>query len=472
MAAGVLEMPLGWARWQGLRDCIGRWLLMLLYLFLILGFGFLAFISLMITRFDYFSPEAIVPLMFLLCSCAAIYNYALHGTTVSFAAACLLLFMTLILCASACFSRLVVSNTSHFKDWQPDGRTITVPSWLVALVIVFCLFAAVIYYRELVRSMASLGLSGDWNQRMNSYRFATSLKEMGDGEGVSGFANLLYKTMTALAFLFAYLGINNLLYDKRPRYIVLFVPAAIFSVCVLFTGGRMGLIRLLLGCAAIGWVLFNARSRWTYHLKMSTILKALLLIILASVLFWAAGSAVGRQIKTGPLDYITGYIGYSIVLFSEFLQDPGTSASTLWGSETFVGIYNFIGSHFGISNFVYTYHMQWRYIGDLSLGNVYTAYRYWLHDFGAVGMFFMAAFYGMFYGAFYAKARSYRNPKHRLINYPLLMWSYFAYGVFMIPIKDCLLATELVVTTPFVLLTMYVLGRYIENKQGVRVESS
>ena len=234
----------------------------------------------------------------------------------------------------------------------------------------------------------------------------------------------------------------------------------------------MGLIRFVLGCVLIAWVIFNARTCWTFRLKISTIFKALMLLILASVVFWAAGSAVGRQISEGPLDYITSYIGYSMVLFSDFLVDPGTSASNLFGEETLVGIYNFLGSRFNISDFVYTYHMEWRYVGDLALGNVYTAYRYWLHDFGRFGMFAMAVVYGLFYGMFYSKVRYYRNRHCRAINYPLLMFSYFAYGTFLIPIKDCLFATELVVTTPFVLLTMYVLGRFIENEQRVLIEHS
>jgi oligosaccharide repeat unit polymerase len=453
----------------GLGAASGRWLLMVELIFLILGFGLLTFFGLILTRSDYFNPVVAVPLMFLLCSFATFYNYVLHGTEVSFNASCLLLFTTMLLTSSAYLaSRLVIGKGGKTHNWVPQVGIIRVPAWLLIFVILFCLVATVIYYRELIRSMASLGLSGDWNQMMNSYRFKTSLKEMGDGEGVSGFANFLYKLMTMLAFLFSYLGINNILSDKmhRASHLTLFIPAIIFCVCVIFTGGRMGLIRIVLGCALIGWVIFNARLRWTFHLKLSTVFKVILFIIVASVVFWVVGSAVGRQITTGPLDYITSYIGYSMVLFSSFLVDPGSSASSLFGSETFVGVYNFLGSHLGISDFVYTYHLQWRYIGDLSLGNVYTAYRYWLHDFGMFGMFVIAIVYGLFYGICYTKARCYRNKHHRAINYPLLMFSYVFYGEFLIPIKDCLLATEFVVTTPFVLIAMYVLGRYIEGRQG------
>lgn len=438
-------------------------------LFLLMGFGGVAVLMLMFTRSDYLNPAVIVPLMFVLCTAAAIYNNAFHGTEVSFGAACLLLFVTLAMSLSSFLAyRLVVGEAGGTRDWVQAPRVIRLPMWLVIVSIAFCVAATLVYYRDLTQSMSSMGLSGDWNQMMNSYRFASSFRELEEGEGASGLANFLYKIMTALAFLFAYIGIVNISVDSgnRVRHVILFAPALICCICIVFTGGRMGMIRLAAGCLLIAWVVLNARGGWRFRLKLSSVLKVVLLIIAASVAFWAVGSAVGRQISEGPLDYITSYIGYSMVLFSDFLTNPGASSTDLFGGETLVGIYNFLGSRLGIDDFIYTYHMEWRYIGDLSLGNVYTAYRYWLHDFGIFGMFAVAALYGVFYGIFYAKARCYRNKYRRLINYPLLMFSYIVYGVFLIPIKDCLLATELVVTTPFVLIAMYLLGRYVESVQG------
>lgn len=441
---------------------------MLELLFLLMGFGAIAVLMLMFTRSDYLNPATVVPLMFVLCTAAAIYNNAFHGTEVSFDAACLLLFVTLVMSLSSFIAyRLAVGEANGVRDWVLAPRIIRLPKWLVIASVAFCVAATLVYYRDLTHSMSSMGLSGDWNQMMNSYRFASSFKELGEGEGASGLANLLYKIMTAIAFLFAYIGIVNISVDsgKKAKHIILFAPAMICCICIVFTGGRMGMIRLAAGCLLITWVVLNAKGGWRFRLKLSSVLKVAFLIVAASVAFWAVGSAVGRQISEGPLDYITSYIGYSMVLFSDFLKDPGVSSTDLFGSETLVGIYNFLGSHLGIDDFIYTYHMEWRYIGNLSLGNVYTAYRYWLHDFGIAGMFTVAVLYGVFYGIFYAKARCYRNKKRRVINYPLLMFSYIVYGVFLIPINDCLLATELVVTTPFVLIAMYALGRYVESIQ-------
>lgn len=438
-------------------------------LFLLFSFGILTILALVMTGSDYFNPAVVVPLVFLLCSFAALYNFCFHETEVSLDAACVLLLTTAILSISSfCAYRLVVGKDAPSRNWTPTVRVLEIPSWLLLVAIAFCIVATVIYYRDLMRSMSALGFSGDWNQMMQSYRFATSFREIEEGEGVSGIANMLYKVMTAFAFFFAYAGINNLILDRghRMRHLALFLPAMTLCVCIVFTGGRMGLIRLALGCALIAWVIFNSMTKWSHRLKISAVLKAAALIIIASVAFWAIGSAVGRQITTGPLDYITSYIGYSMVLFSDFLSDLGSSVNNLFGLETLVGIYNFIGTHFGIDEFVYTYHMEWRYFGNLSLGNVYTAYRYWLHDFGFAGMFAMALFYGLFYGVCYAKVRCYRNKFRRTINYPLLMVSYLYYGVFLIPIKDCLLATELVVTTPFVLVAMYLLGRLVDARQN------
>lgn len=436
--------------------------------FLLFGYCSIACLMLILTKSDYMNPAVVVPLMFALCTAAAIYNFFLHGTEVGFEAACLLMFTTLVLSLSAYLaSRLVIGDAGSSCDWEPICQIIKVPVWLTIAAIVLCIGATIFYYHDLTQGMSNLGYSGDWNQMMNSYRVASSFRELEEGEGVSGLANLLYKIMTAIAFLFSYIGIVNMSADSKHKrkHTIMFIPAIVACVCVVFTGGRMGMIRLVAGCLLVAWVVLNARKKWRFRLKISSVLKVVLLVIAASTAFWAVGSAVGRQITSGPLDYITGYIGYSMVLFSDYLINPGVSYAKLFGGETFVGIYNFLGNHLGIDEYIYTYHMEWRYIGDLSLGNVYTAYRYWLHDFGTMGMLAIAVLYGIFYGTFYAKARHYRSGSRRQFNYPLLMLSYIVYGVFLIPIKDCLLATEFVVTTPFVLIVMYALGRYIESIQ-------
>lgn len=437
---------------------------MLSILLMVGAFSLLTIVFLLITHHDYFSPSVALPLMFLLCSSMALYNYFLYGTEVSSSAAELIIAGTAFFSVISLFiSRACSPGFQAEGHWGLRDKAIDVPVWLLLVASIFCLVAMALYYRDLKAAMGSLGLSGDWNQSMNAMRMKQSLKLLDDGEGISGPVNFLYKIQTALGFVFAYIGLHNLLIGKRSlRAAVIFCPTAINAITALLTGGRMGVIRLVFGCLCIAWVLWNSASQWKTIIKISAPIKAIAAVILASVLFWLAGTAVGRQIDRGPLDYIASYIGFSPTLFSMYLKD-GVQQNTLFGEETFVGLYNFFGSHFGIRDFVYTYHMEWRYLGSLNLGNVYTAYRYWYNDFGCFGMFVMTAAYALFYSVFYTKAKNYKGSS--LINYPLLMYSYFVYGLFLIPIKDCLLATELVITTPFILFVMYALGKFIESKQ-------
>lgn len=169
----------------------------------------------------------------------------------------------------------------------------------------------------------------------------------------------------------------------------------------------MGIVRMVLGASVLAWVLWNAKTAWMRRIRISMLLKALLLLVVMGIAFWLAGTAVGRQIDSGPFDYIASYIGYAIILFGKFVEEGAANTSQFFGSETFVGMYNFIGNHFGVDEFVYTYHLEWRYLGSVSMGNVYTAYRYWLHDFGIGGMMLVACLYGVFFSVFYEKAKRY-----------------------------------------------------------------
>lgn len=433
-----------------------------------LFFG-LFFISANAEGLDYLSPSVVLPAVFFVCSLAAIYNSALYGVEISWIAVLALLGTTALFSAVANLCSSTVLRRGSYLDIRVKNagfvpREIEYSNVWLAVTVIYCCLVLLLYYRDLMRTFGSLGLAGDWNQNMNAYRFASSFKELDEGEGISGMTNLLFKVETAITFVYMYVGVQDWVVGAKKRALPCFLPLLIHCVCVVLSAGRMGMIRVAFGFAAVAWVLWNANTGWSRRIKLSTILKCLAAFLVACVAFWVLGVAVGRQIDEGPFDYVASYIGYSMVLFSRFLDAGDFPANGLFGSETFVGLYNFIGSHFGITDFVYTNHLEWQYFQGIQLGNVYTAYRYWLHDFGTVGMLIMATLYGVFYSVIYGKAKGYRK-SDSLINYPLLMFSYFAYGVVLIPIMDGLCATELVVTTPMVLIIMYVMGRLLASKQ-------
>lgn len=453
---------------------------------LALFFAAMFFVFAHANQMDYLAPAVALPASFLICCLASVYNSAKYGVGLSVEPLLLIIVATLVFClaASACTIILGrklggVSSGEHTRDTQEPfvPRAITVPNGLLVVSVVFCALVVALYYRDLTSTFGSLGLTGDWNENMNSYRFASSFKELEEGEGISGFVNFLYKAETAVAFFFMYVGVQNFMSGApRVKSISCFFPLVMHCLCVIMTGGRMGIVRMVLGASVLAWVLWNAKTAWMRRIRISMLLKALLLLVVMGIAFWLAGTAVGRQIDSGPFDYIASYIGYAIILFGKFVEEGAANTSQFFGSETFVGMYNFIGNHFGVDEFVYTYHLEWRYLGSVSMGNVYTAYRYWLHDFGIGGMMLVACLYGVFFSVFYEKAKRYvprigaagiSSP----FNLPLMMYSYFAYGMFLIPICDCVLATEFVVTTPFIVTAMWLMCRYLTSRQGRSGES-
>lgn len=429
--------------------------------FVMLASALIGLLALLLTRNDLLSPGAVLPITMGFCTLAAIYNYNIYGTTVSVEAALLLTGGTFAFVVGAYVGTVKFGNRD---TWLLGGsRIIVVPNWLLLASSAFSIMTLVFYYRDVTSTFNAMGATGDWNSMMGSYRIRASFQELQEGEGISSITNLLYKVQTGLAFVFAYIGINNAGAGQSPvRQIPILVPTAIHAATVMLSGGRMGVIRLFFGCATIAWVIYSARKEWSIRIRFTAIIKTILVFILASIAFWSAGYLVGRSISEEPLDYITHYIGFSMPLFSDYLKSP-SSDSPLFGCETFVGLYNFLGRNFGITEFMHTYHLEWRMYQGVSLGNVYTAFRYWLHDFGVHGMILVSIFYGVFYSACYEGAKHCKQT--RLFNYSLLLYSYIAYGVFMIPLMDCLCATELVPTTILVLAVMAGLAYTIESMQ-------
>ena len=90
--------------------------------------------------------------------------------------------------------------------------------------------------------------------------------------------------------------------------------------------------------------------------------------------------------------------------------------------ETFAGINNYIGNHFDRYDLIYSTQKEFRNIRGINIGNVYTAFRSYIHDFGLGGMVILTALESLIMSMLY-----YSNKKriiYKIIDIRLLCCLY------------------------------------------------
>ena len=109
------------------------------------------------------------------------------------------------------------------------------------------------------------------------------------------------------------------------------------------------------------------------------------------------------------------------------------------GEETFYNLISNLDS-MGITNFNIrgrlTGHLEFRHENEVMIGNVYTAYRRWLHDFGIFGMFLLNAIVAIVVNTIYSMLRYHRFKSKKIKDITAILFSYISYVIYMHPIGD------------------------------------
>lgn len=211
------------------------------------------------------------------------------------------------------------------------------------------------------------------------------------------------------------------------------LPVLLFSVQALLTGGRFNILILICAAMVIINVLWHRKNGWHRTVGIKFLFKATIAIILVFVGFYLLKAAVGRTNKSDLITYITTYVGGSIQLLDMYLQDP-IAPSEIWGKETFYALNIFLRKA-GIFDFEpYIQHLEFRYPNSVSIGNVYTAYRRYIYDFGYFGMIVLQSLFALIYGVFYKRIKS--KISRNQIDFSLLAYSMVVVTVFLHAIND------------------------------------
>ena len=138
-------------------------------------------------------------------------------------------------------------------------------------------------------------------------------------------------------------------------------------------------------------------------------------------------------LKNNFIEYISMYAGGPVKLFDMFIKNPVPN-SGIWGKETFPSLLKTFRS-LGYDIPQYISKKEFRFYNGVNLGNVYSAYRNWLSDFGINGVYILQTIFALFYNSYYYLLRKKGYKKHILA---LIIYGYMAEAIFLHPIDDWL----------------------------------
>lgn len=336
-----------------------------------------------------------------------------------------------------------------------NNKTITVIVCLFSFIVVFMTF------RDVRSIAASIGNFSTFGQMTGLFRNASvnGVLEIGLSRSTR-YGSLM---LAALAYIYLYIDIQMAVLKvkhKKMWWFLHIIPIIAYMANALITGSRNPILQIFIAAITLYFILHNKFYKKNQGFRLKFAIKMAILGCLVLFLFSTIRGIVGRTSDLDAWDYIAKYTGAPIKLLDMYISSPKEySRGNLWGQETFVNVWRFIGQRTGdsyMSSLVMN--KEWRNINGFPLGNVYTAFREYYADFGIVGVVILTAVHSFIFSNFYMRLN---KEKHKIVagemDFGILIYAYLAQSLFYFSIDDRLFQSFLSYSTLQTVLILFVL---------------
>lgn len=389
------------------------------------------FLSYVISDGDFFAPTCVASLGFIFSTLCAFLNASywgleLEGATINTILAGLCIYLIVEVCVKFLYFGKYKSTSKKFNSTYNVVYRIEISNLVMILAIIGTSGAILLYLRQVLRVARRHGGAGSIGLLLNLYRQLSSFSVLDSKDAFPFWLNLLYVAVIGMGLFWSYIFINNYLIDKKLNFnLVLNLVLIVLSIVMnIVNANRTRMIMLAIAIMIYIWFIWHRMYGWQSRVRIKTLVKIAVAMLAFIFIFFGIRNIVGRNDSRSLLYVITHYFGVPIAGLNEFLKDPVDSA--IWGKETFAGINNFIGNHFDRYDLIYSTQKEFRNIQGINIGNVYTAFRSYIHDFGFAGMVILTALESLVMSVLYysnKKRISYKIIDTRLLLLPLFYYA-------------------------------------------------
>ena len=359
-----------------------------------------------------------------------------------------------LLLVSIVFDYIFKKRNNKNKDLKKDNKKTLVVNnlvdsravWFTRIIVLYDIIMLAILIINIINIAASHGSFSSISEMLTVYKNATSYTT---SASLPKYVTILMKPVVASAYLCYYIFIVKALSEKFKnkkelllsivKKFIYVMPVILYSISMFAQSNREGIMILLGNLFILSIILWYKKSNWRKEIRPIFIAKVGGICIIGLIVFFFSAKWVGRINDKGMFDYITLYSGGSIECLNQYVKDP-VDIKIVRGEETFYNMIKTFDS-FGITHYdiaqKMTVHKEFRYYNGEMIGNVYTAYRRWMHDYGIVGVFilqfvFSAVICYIYNLIHYTKYNLFLN------NFIILLYSYLSYTIYLHFIDDYL----------------------------------
>lgn len=307
---------------------------------------------------------------------------------------------------------------------------------------------------------------GNYNNYNNISEMLRIFKDYTSYKGIvklNFIVRTLLKIVIANAYINIFIFINNIIVSKKKTIekikenIKYIICPIIYLICSLLQSNRSGVIDYTLMILTMSLILYLMKSNWKEKIKVKKLMIIGIIFSIILVLFYLIAGLVGRENEKNMFDYITFYVGGSIECLNQYVKSP--VKTKVIGEETFHNLLTNLNTmHITDFDLNPSIHLEFRYYKKTMIGNIYTAYRRWIHDFGYIGALVLNGIMAIFFNIFYNKIK-YNNYKKEKIMLLIIIYSYMSYSIYYHPL-DSIFYNEFV-SRAFVLLMFILIAVYM-----------
>ena len=401
---------------------------------LLVFFLALLFFLYKIHKNDFMYPSIMMVAVYIICTTFAIYNWQIWDMDSYSGQA---VYLTIIAVTMFSIVGILVERAFFINRHYLVGRSdrdsnavkeINVSLFVLILNFIVCLIS-LLWNLLVVRRIAG---GETWFDTMSLYRKKVSYGVLSSDESIPSLLLQLRKYVSVQGFFFSFVLVNNTVVRKfKKRDILLIAPIIISGLLVISNASRLEILQLIASIIVAVYIMWHRKNGWDRNISGKLIRIGFLLFVGVLALFYLTRELVGRGGDFDPLYYISIYVGGSIKLFDMYVKKP-ILASSIWGKESFYTLNQFL-SKFGNDHDRYIRHLEFRFVRDYNVGNVYTAIRRYIQDFGVSGMVVLVCLFSLIMSSMYC---SVKYSTKRALDFKLMVFCYLFSSILLFPIDD------------------------------------
>ena len=330
---------------------------------------------------------------------------------------------------------VVISNiiSNHYKKkWMANNeyglQTKDVLCNAEPLKYVLCIVISIVAILLTIRFLLSIN-SSSVLKAMYSYRAEVLGYSSAKGikMSVPFLVRIFRRFCIASGYFFSYILAYQIV-NKKKKYRILTIANIVLSIiCDSLLGGRKGAIGIVFSFLIMYYIMSGNKIKWKHKTKYKKIVVVILVAFSFLSVFSLTAQMVGRKVSSSNKDYLSDYLAAPMKNLDIFVSQDNMGADDSF-CLSLTGYAELVTNYLKIDKLNQGQGYHYNIVNGENIGNAYTTYYAFLHDFGYWGVVLFIGLMSLISQIVFSKALR-ANPND--ISISVIVYGFISYGVFL-----------------------------------------